>query len=50
MRDRFLENKIFILILFLMFVMWSTFIIFFIWLDGRTTKIENKMEVIYEEY
>lgn len=50
MKDNYLENKIFILILFLMFVMWSTFILLFIWLDNRTTKIENKMEVIYEEY
>lgn len=48
MRDRFLENKIFILILFLLFVMWSTFILLFIWLDTRTTKLENKMEVMYE--
>ena len=46
----FRDNKIFVLILFLMFIMWSTFILLFIWLDDRVTRIDkylfDKVEVI----
>lgn len=46
--NRYLENKIFILILFLIFILWATLILFITWIDKRVEKLENKTEVIYE--
>jgi len=51
--NNFLENKIFMLFLFLFFMIWSVLIIFYLDIDNRLDKIENKiyfdMEVNYED-
>lgn len=53
MKNKFVDNKIFILFLFLIFMIWSVFIITFFHLDNRLEKLENKinydMEVKYDK-
>lgn len=41
MRSDYIENKIFILFLFLIFMLWAVLILFYFQIDKRIEKIEN---------